>query len=256
MSTIHSTVEPRKHVHVTAIGDEDVALDIGRPGRPAVSLVAIRIPAAELRAALDKVAPTSPDYADGGVTAALVEAEVAGSYTRTDEDGLTLLMVQQQRDQATARAEKTEQERDGALRHRDRWRKRAEAAEEAMRTLCAEQSRGFTAEDITDDEWAQIKDRAWGYWENHSILNSHGLMRMMQHAFAKPARHPEAEAWEEELGEMPAAADLTPEQRARLADALAERDHALGVTAPEVEPGKFPAPLAYLNDDPREDPTR
>lgn len=46
--------------------------------------------------------------------AASANSVPAGSYTRTDDDGLTLLMVQQQRDQATARAEKAERERDKA----------------------------------------------------------------------------------------------------------------------------------------------
>lgn len=63
------------------------------PGR--VHVAAAYADPADLRAALDEVAPV---------------LEQAGSYTRTDDDGLTLLMVQQQRDQATARAEKAVRE--------------------------------------------------------------------------------------------------------------------------------------------------
>lgn len=88
MTTIHSIVEPRKHVRVIAIGDGDVALDIGRPGRPAISLAAIRVPVADLRAALNDFAP-------------------AGSYTRTDDsrplapDDITDEMVKRARDAFT-----------------------------------------------------------------------------------------------------------------------------------------------------------
>ncbi len=46
-------------------------------------------------------------------------------------------------------------------------------------------------DDITEAEWDQIAARAWEYWEGHTILNSHGLKRMMQAALTEPPARPE-----------------------------------------------------------------
>lgn len=117
MTTIHSIVEPRKHVRVVAIGDGDVALDIGRPGRPAVSLAAIRVPVADLRAALNDFAP-------------------AGSCTRTAEEGdprETVEFWQVAANVAKRRAEKAEKERDEARREREDLRASLKEANAALR---------------------------------------------------------------------------------------------------------------------------
>lgn len=139
MTTIYSTLEPRKHVRVNPIGDQDVVLDVGRPGCPAVSLAAIRIPVAELRAALDADAP-------------------AGSDTRTDEEDWQ------------ARAKKADQGQD-AYRHD------ARAAESALSRVraalglpddattddmeeAAEQPRPLTPDDITDEAVQRVRNAA------------------------------------------------------------------------------------------------
>lgn len=89
---------------------------------------------------------SAPDLMDGGVTAALIEKEVAGSYTRTDDDGLTLRLVQQQRDQATARAERAERDAEvnqvsmmGWAKTSESWQETAEEWEN--RALKAEKER-------------------------------------------------------------------------------------------------------------------
>lgn len=97
------------------------------------------------------------DLMDGGVTAALIEQEVAGSYTRTDDDGLTLLMVQQQRDQATARAEKAEKERDEARATKNMHKRRAD--EERARADAAAHPRTLTADDLDGEELRKRTER-------------------------------------------------------------------------------------------------
>lgn len=214
MITIYSTLESRKHVRVTPIGDQDVVLDVGRPGCPAVSLAAIRIPVAELRAALDADAP-------------------AGSDTRTDDDGLTLRLAQQQRDQATERAEKAEQGRD-AYRHD------ARAAESALSRVraalglpddattddmeeAAEQPRPLTPDDITDEMIQRAKRRFedldgalvcagsdWVFWQ------------VLAAALTEPPRPEGAERWEDFLIDALDYQALTDQQITDLADRIAE----------------------------------
>lgn len=173
---------------------------------------------------------SAPDLMDGGVAAALIEKEVAGSYTRTDDDGLTLLMVQQQRDQATARAEKAEQERDEARKfataehmrtvkaeqERDEARKKVA---EYVSLLAAPLARPLTADDISDEMLHRAEE---AFMWNDTLSRRAALSAALAAALTEPPARPEgAEEIEAILAELPDT-DL-PITDAGRADLLAER---------------------------------
>ena len=169
-------------VRFTGQLDGRVLVSLRCPG-PA-RLEATSVPAEQLRAALDEVAPagsytrtTSPDLMDGGVTSALVEEEAEAAYTRTDEEASLRLAAEQIAEaQAEATAavtakEKAEQERDEARRERDNLRAQLEADSDvnyllredrdAWKRKAAEQPRPLTPDDITDE----MVERAFTEWE-------------------------------------------------------------------------------------------
>lgn len=45
---------------------------------------------------------------------------------------------------------------------------------------------------MSEEEWRQAGDRAWEYYENHTVLNSFGLVLMMKAALTKPEQSDEA----------------------------------------------------------------
>lgn len=221
MTTIYSSIEPRKHVRVTPIGDQDVVLDVGRPGCPAVSLAAIRIPVAELRAALDADAPAGPHTRTD-------EADWKARAEKREKERNTALVAvhvtHQQRDDERARAKKAEQERDEARAERDSWRAQVPLAEWEKELIQAtDEHHPLTADDISEAEWDQIAERAWEYWECHMILNPHGLKRMMQAALTEPTRPKGAEDWEDWLIHNLDHESLTDQQIEDLANRVAQR---------------------------------
>lgn len=143
--------------------------------------------------------------------------QVAGSYTRTDEDGLTLLMVQQQRDQATARAEKAEKERDEARGERDLYALRAKLTP-------PEQPRGFTGEDITDE----MVGRGYDVLTSTTKIGVPFVRELLTAALTVPTRPEGAEEIEALIRESDDGT-IDPTITRKVADFLASR----GVTAPE-----------------------
>lgn len=269
MTTIHSIVEPRKHVRVIAIGDGDVALDIGRPGRPAISLAAIRVPVADLWAALGDFAP-------------------AGSYTRTDEeiDPERARSLVQGRDELAealdttmGRAIKAERERDDSIHEREaairregghrnnarcwmetsekwrgtaeEWEARAEQAEQALAEMTAHrdqcrdtaikwqveanravQPRALTPDDITDE----MVKRAWdAFWNAPGEIADVNDMRVALRAALTPTRPEGAERWETWLSRLDYLHDETGASRADLATLANDLATEVGLTPTNPE---------------------
>lgn len=108
----------------------------------------------------------SPDLMDGGVTAVVVEQEAGKPSPELLESALAAALADGQaltkeRDEALARAEKAEQERDVLA---ERVRDFADSIRREQATndrLRAEQSRGFTPADITDE---MVERGRSGYW--------------------------------------------------------------------------------------------
>ena len=100
--------------------------------------------AAWSRRALGAYERHETDDMDGGVAAALIEKEA--------ED--TLSLVQQQRDQATARAEKAEQERDEALYQRDQWMRANDSTRDILDEAIEERRRIARALDLPENATA------------------------------------------------------------------------------------------------------
>lgn len=215
MTTIHSIVEPRKHVKIVGIGEDDVALDIGRPGRPAVSLAAIRVPVADLRAALDEIAPAgsctrteSPDLLDGGVTSARIEKEVE-EWPLSAVDALAKM---------SDRIRRAEEERDEA---RNDLRRALHQRDEGR----AGQPRRLTADDFPVEALEgmaqRLRDEAqeWLLTKGMTLALARVLITA---ALTEPPARPEgAEEIEAILSELPDT--MLPATDAGRADLLASR---------------------------------
>lgn len=151
---------------------------------PAGHLTGLSVPGAQLRAALDEVAP-------------------AGSYTRTDEDW-------------KARAEKAERERDEM---RDAWEGAVESVKEAnslINALRAAESRPFTPDDITDEMVRRALDTNGQKRSEVNSLTGRTMRTILTAALTEPTRPEGAE----ELARLIATSDVGEWDCGDLADAL------------------------------------
>ena len=133
------------------------------------------------------------------------------------EDALSL--VQKQRDQAMARADKAEHERDEARANAYNWEATAEVW--GKRALVAE-SRPLTPDAITDEMVQRLRDeeRALGL---ASVSSEETARLLLTAALTEPPKRPEgAERWEDWLIHNLDHETLTDQQIADLADRIAE----------------------------------
>ncbi|MCG7309720.1 MULTISPECIES: hypothetical protein [Brachybacterium] len=231
---------------------------------------AAHVDAGDLRAALDEIAPAPMPSAitdemveafiraymavggpqEGAVRAGFHASLPAAPAPKTDEDDLTcnctyaldlIAQAQAKTTEAEARAEKAEEERDRVVEVHTRVRRERDEALTRVRELESLTAREHLDAALFEEVMIaqRMADNLRALYPDTPMATD-DITEAVIEAFDPPTpKRPEgAEDWDEELGEMPAASDLTPEQRGRLADALAERDHALGVRVTEDGEGE------------------
>ena len=250
-------------------GPGEITVKVSERFRGREEVAAVHVDPAALRAALDEVAPAgsyartdeplgayerheSPDYADGGVAAALIEKE-ADTRTREHilhEESRLLNLERSLRSHLSRtinRAEKAERERDEALYQRDQWKRGSdstrdildEAIEERRRIARAldlpenatadamvkhaAESRPLTPDAITDEMVKRAWHRALDFPTLSSATRS-AIFAVLVAALTEPPARPEgAEDVAVRLFQAGAAVGvkMTEEQRDALADHLA-----------------------------------
>ncbi|WME22120.1 hypothetical protein [Brachybacterium sp. GU-2] len=170
-------------------GPGEITVKVSERFRGREEVAAVHVDPAALRAALDEVAPSgsyartdeplgaytrheSPDYADGGVAAALIEKEAEERATIcTDKDAHWRL------DEALETIERLTRERDEARRERG----------EALDRLC-ETSHSLTPDAITDEMVKRARREADGW--GHQVSDV-GMCRILAAALTEPPARPE-----------------------------------------------------------------
>lgn len=215
---LHPSLSPRGNVRMALYESEQIVGAV------------VEVSVTELRAALDEVAPVghytrteSPDYADGGVTAAAIEEEAEGDLwakatphqgssewwmarwkeaaDRADGRDLAALQWKEATREHVGRARTALSYADAAQTARAEALARAEKAEQerdavqAAMALAieendrfrAEQPRPLAADDITDE----MVQRAWAWASRHEIYGSGSVRILLEEALTEPPSRPE-----------------------------------------------------------------
>lgn len=127
----------------------------------------------------------SPDYADGGVAAALIEKEAENADTAVDYHAMW---------------RKAEREREKAERERDSWESIAQQTARSVEALRAEQPRPLTPDAITDE---MVKRGVEKFRTLPTGMSAHARVSViLTAALTEPPEDPEVVALAEVLGDL------------------------------------------------------
>lgn len=148
----------------------------------------------------------SPDYADGGVAAALIEKEAENADTAVDYHAMW---------------RKAEREREKAERERDSWESIAQQTARSVEALRAEQPRPLAPDAITDEMIERARQR--GSEIVGALWDASVVEAMLTAALTEPPARPEGAEEIEFLIADRLGGDVPGDVIRALADEIAER---------------------------------